>query len=118
MVPGSFFHLVAKCFFGMDWRGFAFVLIQANTLANGKQMKARWNGVARKGNCTLTQNSPSNFLVQDFQICIEAFWGAVSSEKLFYTEKEESVLIGRQSLSQELLPVLRYTVALWRPGAN
>lgn len=81
-------------------------------------MKAHWNGVARKGNCTLTQNSPSNFLVQDFQICIEAFWGAVSSEKLFYTEKEDSVLIGHQSPSQELLPVLRYTVALWRPGAN
>lgn len=75
-------------------------------LANGKQMKARWNGVVRKGNCTLTQNSPSNFLVQDFQICIKAFFfggGAVSSEKLFYTEKEDSVLMGRQSPSQGCL---------------
>lgn len=79
-------------------------------------MKARCNGVARKGNCTLTQNSPSNFLLQeDFQICI-LFWGAVSSEKLFHTEKEDIVLVGRQSPSQE--PVLRYTVALWRPGGN
>lgn len=44
--------------------------------------------------------------------------GAVSSEKLFHTEKQDSVLVGRQSPSQELLPVLRYTVALWRPGGN
>lgn len=44
--------------------------------------------------------------------------GGGSSEKLFYTEKEDSVLMGRQSPSQELLPVLRYTVALWRPGGN
>lgn len=28
---GSFFHLVAKCFFGMEECSFAFILIWANT---------------------------------------------------------------------------------------
>lgn len=64
------------------WNGLAWLClrfnIQANprSLANGKQMTTRCNGVVRKGNCTLTQNSPSNFLLlEDFQICIDAFGG-------------------------------------------
>lgn len=44
--------------------------------------------------------------------------GAVSSEKLFPTKKGRQCA-GRSLISRPgLLPVLRYTVALWRPGGN
>lgn len=53
MDAGSFFHLVAKCFSGMEQWHSAFILVWADThLQITKQMKATFNGVLRKGKQT------------------------------------------------------------------